>query len=214
MSTNKMKSAGIIVWEDRLTRLSFLFLFLAVAYGLAAGSAIPMYYDITPNMGAIQDSLSAIQFLLYLSAVLISLIHLPLVVGDFKNKLKKQAIVRTAAFLGPIIIFLGAEGFLAHFLWWGPISETDRFHMLHHTIVAGAPLTLLFGLGLYRWWRPNAFTPTPATSGRSWLVVGILLLWLLLLLAVPIGIVPPPVAGLLFILSVATLIVLRYRRNK
>ena len=47
-----MNPSSIITWEDRLTRLSFVLLLLATAYGIVVGAAISMYYDVTPNMGS------------------------------------------------------------------------------------------------------------------------------------------------------------------
>ena len=119
-----MNPSSIITWEDRLTRLSFLLLLLATAYGIVVGAAISMYYDLTPNMGSVEDSLASIQILLYMLAVIASLPHLLLAARDVTHQQWKEAAMRMMAFVGPLIVFLGADGLIAHFLWWSPISET------------------------------------------------------------------------------------------
>ncbi|MEW5986986.1 MAG: hypothetical protein AB1791_10170 [Chloroflexota bacterium] len=56
--------SSIITWEDRLTRLSFGFLLLAVAYGIVAGAVVAMYYDVTADMDSVEDRLGSIQLMM------------------------------------------------------------------------------------------------------------------------------------------------------
>ena len=128
-----MNPSSNIAWEDRLVRLSLALLLLATAYGIVAGASISMYYDVTPNMGSLEDNLASAQIILYLLAVITSLSHLPMAIWDATRKLWRPASMRALVVIGQLIIFLGAEGLILHFLWWAPISETDRFHMLHHS---------------------------------------------------------------------------------
>jgi len=186
-----MKPSSVIIWEDRLTRLSYNLTLLAAAFGIAAGSAVTMYYDLTPNMGSLEDVLYSITLVLYLLGVLVALPHLLLAALDIKIKLWKQAFVRALLFISPVIVFMGAEGLISHFLWWAPISDTDRFHLLHHSVVAGAPLALLYGLVLRAWWRPASLTPSAVPSRRFWLVSGYALLLLVMAFGITIGAISP-----------------------
>jgi len=203
-----MNPSSIITWEDRLTRLSLVLLLLATAYGIVVGATISMYYDITPNMGTLEDNLAPIQLVLYLLAIIVSLSHLPLAVSDIKHKLWKQASIRAVVFIGPLIIFLGTEGLISHFLWWLPISETDRFHMLHHAVVAGAPLTLGYWLVLRWWWRPATLSAAPSISRRAWLVSGIVLVMVTMAAGIMAGFVSPIVFGVTAIIGLLALLVI------
>lgn len=190
-----MNTSSIIAWEDRLTRFSLAILFGATAYGIVVGAMITMYYDLTPNMGSLEDNLAPAQLVLYLLAVIVSLFHLPLALSDIKRALWQQATIRAVACIGPLVIFLGTEGLISHFLWWLPISETDRFHMLHHTVFAGLPLTLGYWLVLRWGWRPAAFQTAAALSRRVWLVSGIVLVWMVMSMGIMFGFVSPLVFG-------------------
>jgi len=190
-----MNPSTLLTWEDRLTRLSFALLLGATAYGVFVGATITMYYDTVPNMGTVEDNLGGPQLILYLLAVIVSLSHLPLALSDIKHSLWKQASIRVAAFIGPLIIFLGAEGLIAHFLWWSPLSDTDRFHILHHSLFAGVPLTLGYWL-LLRWgWRPATFKAVAAPSLRAWLVSGVVLVWMMMSIGILMGMVSPLLFG-------------------
>ena len=186
-----MIPSSIITWEDRLTRLSFVLLLLATAYGIVVGAAISMYYDVTPNMGSLEDRLASIQLVLYFLAVIASLSHLPLLGWDIKNRSWKQAAIRALVFIGPLVIFMGTEGLVSHFLWWAPISETDRFHMLHHAVVAGAPLALAYWVVLRRWWQPATISTPQSISLRSWLLSGILFVMVMMPVGIMAGLVSP-----------------------
>ncbi len=163
-----------IPWEDRLP-------------GLYAGALVTMYYDVTPDMASLEDGLTSIQQILYLLAVVVGLFQLPLTVSDLRLKQWKQGSLRALVSFGPVIIFLGAEGLLSHYLWWSPLSDTDRFHMLHHSLVAGAPLTLGYGLVVRRWRRLAANSSAPAISRRAWLAGGIGIAILLQAIGVLVG---------------------------
>lgn len=190
-----MNPSTLLAWEDRLTRLALALLLGATAYGVFAGATVTLYYDVVPNMGSVEDRLGAPLSSLYLLAILISLCHLPLALSDARHALWKQASIRAAAFIGPLIVVLGTDGLLAHALWWSPISDTDRFHILHHSLFAGVPLTLGYWL-LLRWgWRPATFTVIAAPSVRAWLVSGLVLMWLVLGVGMLIGVASPLLFG-------------------
>ena len=203
-----MNPSSIVAWEDRLVRLSLALLLLATAYGIAVGAAISMYYDITPNMGSLEDNLASVQVILYLVAVVVSLSHVPIAVWDAAHKQWKQASMRAVVIIGPLIVFLGAEGLISHFLWWAPISDTDRFHMLHHSVVAGAPLTLGYWLMLRWWWRPNLLGPVLALSRRAWLASGILLVMVMMTVGIMAGLVPPIALAVTAIIGLIVLLVI------
>src|SRR5512135_2629028 len=102
-----MTPATVVTWEGRLTRLSSLLLGLAVLYGVVAGAVVTMYYDLTPDMGTIEDSLAFPQFLIFLLAIILGLTHLPLVVADLTRGRSAPAAIRTVIVIGPILVFLG-----------------------------------------------------------------------------------------------------------
>jgi hypothetical protein len=186
-----------------------VFLLLATAYGLVVGASISMYYDTLPNMGALEDNLANVQPLFYFLAVSASLIQLPLALSAARHKLWKQAAIRAVVGLGPWVVFLGADGLIAHFLWWSPISDTDRFHMLHHSLFAGVPLTLGYWLGLRWWWKPETFSPTTAISRRAVLVSGVALMILLIAMGILMGGLSPITVGLAALMGLLMLFVWR-----
>jgi len=148
----------VITWETRLTRLVASLLVAASAYGVLAGAHVTMYYDLVPTMGAREDTLGGPVGLGYLAAVLLSLAHLPLAAWDARAGRWRAAAVRVFAFLGPLVVVLGAEGLIAHFVWWAAISETDRYHLLHHSLTTGLPLAVVYALVMRRVWRPAALS--------------------------------------------------------
>lgn len=147
-----------------VTRLPLALLVLSVVYGISAGAYVTMYYDVVPDMAGREDALFTVQYLLYFAAIASGLPQLLGGLWDIRSGLRRQGLVRLLAFVGPLVVFLGAEGLVAHMLWWNPISDTDRFHLLHHTVTAGAPLTALYAWALWRWWLPYAFLPAPAMT--------------------------------------------------
>ncbi len=161
-----MSIATTVTWSDRLTRLSFVLILLATTLGIVIGAAISMYYDIAPTL----MSLDQIPFVLYVVAVIVSLPHLLLAAWDLTHGQWNQAAMRGLGVIGPVVVFGGTEGLLSHFLWWEPISQTGRFHLLHHALSAGVPLTLGYWLLLRWWWRPAMIRTGPAVSSRVWLV--------------------------------------------
>lgn len=203
-----MSTSSIISWEDRLTHISFSSLFLAIVYGIGAGTVVAMYYDVTPDMGLIEDRLISIQPVLFLLAVVIGFFHLPMLMLDFKGKLWGQAVVRTIAFVSPLIIYLGTDGILSHSLWWAPISDTDRFHMLHHTVVVGAPLTFGYWLALRRWWHPETFDEKSLPPRRSWLVTGLVLVIVVMAVGTLVGLITPFVFGLTAAIGLVALLLM------
>jgi hypothetical protein len=133
-----------------------------------------MYYDVVPNMATLEDRLGVGQFIGYVLAILVSFSHLPFALADVRQRLWRQALLRLALFICPLIIFFGTDGLIAHSLWWAPISDTDRFHLLHHSLFAGAPLLLGYWLIVHLWWQPTTFTTT-TISRQSTLISGMVL---------------------------------------
>jgi len=156
--------------ENRLVRQSLVLLALAVVYGTAAGAVVTMYYEVVPNMGVIDDRLGSVQAVLFVLAAGSGLIHLPRALQQLVNKSWRQAIIQAFLFLGPAFVFVGSDGLVSHLLWWGPISDTNRYHILHHSLFGGVPLTLLYGLALRRWWAPTAAAAGPVS--RIFLAIG------------------------------------------
>ncbi len=95
-----MTSATAVVWENKLTSLSLVCLLLAAAYGVGAGAALAMNYDVTPNMGLVEDTLAGGQFVMFWLAALMGLAHLPMLLADLMDRLWRQAVVRAAALAG------------------------------------------------------------------------------------------------------------------
>lgn len=179
----------------RLARLTLALLGLAVVYGLFAGAYVAMYYRVVPNMPAREDRLTSPLILLYLVIILLSLPHLFLSLGDGRHRLWSQGATRFLAFAGPVFVILGSEGLVSHFLYWHPISDTDQFHLLHHTVTAALPLTVLYGLALARRW-PASFVPqAPPLSKGILLLAAVMALLLLLALGVMTGLMPLPTPG-------------------
>jgi hypothetical protein len=175
----------------QLARITFVLMVLAIGYGLFAGAYVTMYYQVVPNMPIREDSLSSLLTLLYLVILPLSLPHFFLSLWDGRHRLWLQGAGRLLAFAGPLIVILGSEGLVSHSLYWQPISDTDQFHLLHHTVTAGLPLTLLYGLALKRWW-PADLKPTPPPSKTFLILVGVMTLMFLLALTVLIGGIPFP----------------------
>ena len=202
-----MKSSTTIIWEGRLARLSVILLALAVIYGIIAGAVVTMYYDLTPDMSTIEDSLAFPQFVMFLIAIVLGLMHLPLAVIDITRQRWMQAAIRAALVIGPILVFLGTDGLLAHLLWWEPISDTDRFHILHHSTFAGIPLALGFGMLARAVWRPSLLGETPALSWGLLLAGGIVLVMLFAPVGIVAGVVDPILVGVIEVLGLLTLLV-------
>jgi hypothetical protein len=212
-----MNPATVVSWEGRLTRLTALLLGLAVLYGVVAGTVVTMYYDLTPDMGTIEDSLAFPQFLIFLLAIILGLTHLPLVVADLTRGRSLPAAIRTLIVIGPILVFLGTDGLLAHLLWWQPISDTDHFHILHHSVFAGIPLALGFWLLARAVWRPDLLGETPALSWRFLLASGIALLMIVAPVGALMGSAPPIAVGaveILGLLGLMALLVMRWVRRE
>ena len=181
--------------ENRLARPSLVLLALAAGYGIAAGAVVTMYYDVVPGMGAIDDRLGSVQIALYVLAAGSGLIHLPRALEELSNKSWRKAFVQAFLSFAPLFVFLGTDGLVAHFLWWGPLSDTDRYHILHHSLFAGVPLTTLYGLALRRFWKPSGEPATPV--GRGFVVAGTIFA---ILLSLGVGILfGSPPSGLVLI---------------
>ncbi len=212
-----MQPSSVVTWEDRLTRFSFALLLLAIVYGVFVGAMITMYYDIVPDMGSLEDDLGAIPLLLFFVAVLVGLSHLLFVAHDIKHKLWKQASMRLLVSFGPLLIFLGTEGFVAHLVWWDPISETDRFHMLHHNLLTGVPLLLAYWLLLRWWWRPASLSGQLEFSRGIWLAGATVFALIIMALGITFGLVPPIVfavtAAIALLVTLAWWAIGRTHRN-
>ena len=109
---------------------------------------------------------------------------------------------------GPLVLFLGTEGLISHYLWWGPISDNDRFHMLHHSLVAGVPLTAAGGLLLSDWWRPAKLLNQPSLPKSAWLVSGAVLLLVAMVVGIFAGVVSLFALGALALVGIVRLAVL------
>lgn len=154
------KPSTLIALENKLVHQSYIFLALATLYGIAAGAFVTMYYDVVPNMPSLEDRIGSILGMFYLLAVGTTPIHLPLAFWYAIRKMWADVWMRVIVILGPFIVVLGTDGLISHSLWWAPLSDTDRFHIFHHTLVAGVPLTILYWLAL-RAWHPSQMYEMP-----------------------------------------------------
>jgi Na+/glutamate symporter len=168
-----MKSSNTLPIENNLTRQSTFFLMLAVAFGVIAGAIVTMYYYLVTSMDAIEDKFALIQAFLYLTGVLINLVHLPGLLWDEKNKAWKEAFIQALLGLTPLVIFVGADGLISHLLWWNPLSDTDRFHILHNSLLAGASLMFVYWLAARRWWVPGNVSEPP--KGKAFPIISVLI---------------------------------------
>ncbi len=176
-------------------------LLMAGFFGLIAGAWVAMYYEVVPGIASREDTLSSIQAVLFGLAALLSFAYFPLALTTAKARQWTQASILAIVVATPLAIFLASEGLLSHYLWWGPISDTDRFHMLHHSLVAAVPLSIIYFLFL-RWrWRPNLLTELGPPTVKTRLTSAVVLSFIV----IPLGIL---VAGLQMatLLSAAALI--------
>ena len=147
-------------WADRLAWLAWVVLATATTFGLLAGATIAIVHRPEVDWSA-YDGPFALQKLGYLLVLALSLPSLAVGSWDLLRGRRAQVAARLLAFFGPLLVVLGAEGLVSHFVfgcavtgWACPDGDfTIRWHQLHHTLVAGLPLTLLYGLALRRW-RP------------------------------------------------------------
>jgi hypothetical protein len=160
---------------------------------------------------------SAVQQLLYLLPFLFSFIHLPAAVADMRQKSWRQAAIRVSLVVGMLLVILGTEGLISHYLWWSPLSDTDRYHMLHHTLIAGVPLTLAYGLAQRRWWQPANFVAAENLSLQSWLITGAILMLVFIALSGTVlglgALVTGGAAAIFLILTILAIIVGRSRNH-
>ena len=164
---------SFFVDRDRFVWLPASLLLVAVAVGIVAGASISMYYDVVPGMGSYEDTLSSVPAAVYALAVVLSFSYLPLALMAAKARQWKQTSLLTIAAIAPFAIFLASEGLLSHYLWWAPISDTNRFHMLHHTVVVATPLSAIYFLFLRSRWRPHQLTLVPSPSPMVLLITAI-----------------------------------------
>ncbi len=198
-----MKTTNAIPIAHRLTQLVFIILVLAVTYGVFAGAVVTMYYDVVPDMGSIEDRLGSPLLVLYLIAILLSLSRLPWALWEFKNKMWKRGLIQSILSIGPLFIFMGSDGLVSHLLWWHRISETDRFHILHHSLFGGVPLTALYGLVVRRSWKMGKATElliTTAFLAISVVFVAVFCLALGLLMG-SLGVALALLVGLLIVMA-------------
>ena len=145
-------------WADRLARLAWLALVALIAFGLLAGSIIAAIHR--PEVDwTVYNVPYMLQNLGYLLVLLLSLPSLAIGGWQLLRGRRAQGGGRLLAFFGPLLVILGSEGLVSHLVvncavtGWacGDGDFTVRWHQLHHTLVAGLPLTALYWLALRRW---------------------------------------------------------------
>lgn len=204
----------MLTWETRLTRFIALLLVAVAAYGVLAGAHVTMYYNLVPNMDAREDTLYGLMGMLFLAAIVLSLAHLPLAAWDARHGRWRAAALRGFAFAGPVIVGLGAEGLISHFVWWAAISSTDRYHLLHHALTTALPLALLYALVMRRLWQPAALSAPANISARALLAAGIGAVMVLLPIGILIGFPSPLTIAALEALGAAALLGLWLTRGR
>ncbi len=142
-----MSSSDMITTENRLTRSALALLILAVGYGIAAGAVVAMYYDIVPNLGSKEDLLGVLQFAAFGLAIILSLPHVILAAWNITQRMWRQAVVRAVVGFGPLLVFLGTDGLLAHSLWWNPIMT--RIGFTCYTIHSAQVCRWCLGIGCW-----------------------------------------------------------------
>lgn len=134
-----------------------------------------MYYDVVPAMSSYEDVVSSVQTVLLALAVLLALPHLPIALMAAATRQWPQALGLGVAAFAPLAIVLAADGVVSHLLWWGPISDTDRFHVLHHTLTTALPLSVGYALFLRFRWRVDERRTVPPPSPLALAATGLLL---------------------------------------
>jgi hypothetical protein len=143
------------------------------------------------------DTLSNVQATFYVLAVVLSFSYLPLAFSAAKVRRWKQTSLLATAVFAPFAISLASEGLLSHYLWWGPISDTGRFHMLHHTVVAALPLSAIYFLFLLTRWRAHQLAEVPPPSRTVLFVTAIGLAFIVLAVGTTlVGLQPIPLLGI------------------
>jgi hypothetical protein len=115
-------------WANAPAHMARNLLLAMAAYGVAAGAIISMYWNL-PALVSMQGVLGTILGVGYLVVVLLGLPNIGLGGWYCLRGAWAQGITRLLLFFVPLIILLGAEGLIAHVLWWSPISHTGQFHM-------------------------------------------------------------------------------------
>ena len=154
-------------WADRLARLAWLALLALIAFGLLAGAIIAVIHR--PEVDwTVYNVPYMVQNLGYLLVLLLSLPSLAIGGWDLVRGRWAWGAGRLLAFFGPFLVILGSEGLVSHLVLGCAVNSwacadgdfTVRWHQLHHTLVAGLPLAVLYWLALRKW------HPAIARSGR------------------------------------------------
>jgi len=204
----------MLTLETRLTRFVALLMLAAAVYGVLAGAHVTMYYDLVANMDAREDTLYSVMGMAFLAAIVLSLAHLPLAAWDARHGRWRAAALRLFAFIGPVIVGLGAEGLISHFLWWAAISATDRYHLLHHALTTALPLSVLYALAMRRLWQPAALTAPASVPVRALLAAGVGGVMVLLPMGILTGFPTLPVIAVSELIGAAVLLVLWVTRRR
>jgi hypothetical protein len=204
----------VLTWETRLTRFIAVVLVAAAIYGVMAGAHVTMYYNFVPSMDAREDTLYNVMGMTFMAAIVLSLAHLPLAAWDLKGGRWRAAAMRAFAFVGPVIVGLGAEGLISHFLWWGGISDTDRYHLLHHSVTTALPLSVLYALVIRRAWQPAALSAPANVPVRAVLAAVIGCVMVLLPVGILIGFPSLPTIAVLEALGAVSLLGLWFTRRR
>jgi hypothetical protein len=161
-------------WADRLARLAWLALVALVAFGLLAGATIAVIHR--PEVDwTVYNVPYMLQSLGYLLVLVLSLPSLAVGGWDLARGRRARGAGRLLAFFGPFLVILGNEGLVSHLVLgcavagWACVDGdfTVRWHQLHHTLVAGLPLTALYWLALRRWRPAIAQSRCAAGAGRQ-----------------------------------------------
>jgi hypothetical protein len=156
-------------WADRLAGVAWNVLLVNIAFGLLGGALIGFLWQPSYS-GTITEPLYIVHSAAYLLVIGLGLPSLAAGAWDLVRGRWVAGAGRVLAFAGPLVVALGAV-IGSHLLipcgqapWLcdpyideaGQLvgSIKDRWHQLHHTLVAGLPLTILYGLALRRW-RPT-----------------------------------------------------------
>jgi heme A synthase len=145
---------------DKLARYAFILLALIMAFGVVGGAIAAFTWKPFADATDLAGPLYSIQALAFFHALMFVVPSLLFGIWDLTQGRQSRGSRRLLAFFGPVMVVMGTE-VLSHLFipcgWLDGLCDSDggikgRWHQLHHTLVMGVPLLLLYWLALSRWY--------------------------------------------------------------
>jgi hypothetical protein len=148
---------------DRWARISLIILIVDVAFGIITGAIAAITWDDPPwAVNSWRNLAFILASFMYLSAIILTFPSLVLGIVEHIRGQWSARSIRLLAFVGAVSVFLGFEG-LSHWVFdckvtpwacrndpnWG-FTIYDKWHLLHHSLVAILPL-VLYWYALSKW---------------------------------------------------------------